>query len=103
MTWVDTARRIVERGAFEMVHPVTGESVEYEWKPDLDGEYAEAQGNEVVVPKEGDGVLFDLFSAGTMVQVYDALGDVNKARFEAMPFTKAHAMAFKLLEKVSNR
>jgi hypothetical protein len=99
MTWVDTARRILERKQFEMVHPETGESVDYEWKADPDGEYAEAQDHEIVVPKDGDGVLFDAFTASLMVQVHDGLSPANRERFAAMPFLRAHHIATELARR----
>lgn len=99
MSWLDTARRIIERKQFEVVHPVTGEPVEYEWKPDPDGEYAEAQDHEVVVSKDGEGVLLDAFTASLMIQVHDALGPDNQARYVAMPLSKAVPFTYKLLER----
>jgi hypothetical protein len=48
-----------------------------------------------------DGILLDLFSASTMLGVYDALNPDNKAKFEAMPLAQAQSMAFRLVEKTS--
>jgi len=46
-----------------------------------------------------DGTLLDLFSASAMVQVHDALSPTNQARFAAMSVTKAHEVAFKLINR----
>lgn len=97
MTWLDTAKRILDRHQFEMVHPETGESVEYEWR--LNENTWEREPIEVVVPKQGEGVLFDAFTASMMVQLHDALGDEAKAKFLAMPFLQAHRITMKILEK----
>ena len=43
-----------------------------------------------------DGCMIDLFSAGAIVAVYDALNEVNRAKFAAMPAPKMAAVAFKL-------
>ena len=43
-----------------------------------------------------DGQMLDLFSAGAIVSVLDALGPENKARYLKMPVAKMADMAFKL-------
>lgn len=48
-----------------------------------------------------DGVLLDLFSASTMVQVHDGLGEANAAKFAAMPLPAAHEIAFKIADRLS--
>lgn len=45
-----------------------------------------------------DGHMVDGFSASAIVQVYDALNDVNKAKYAAMPVDKMAAVAFKLMK-----
>jgi len=44
-----------------------------------------------------DGTMMDLFSASTIVQVYDALSPANKQKFTSMPAGKMGVLAFKLL------
>lgn len=95
MTWLDTARRIVERHQYEVVDPETGESVEYVWKYNDTG----WEPIEEIVPKVKGGVLFDATSANLMVQIHDHLNETNRARFAAMPLLKAQDMAMKLVAK----
>lgn len=91
MSWLDTARRIVERHQFEVVHPVTGDPVESKWEEGDEGD--------TLVAVDGEGVLLDAFTASLMVQVHDALGPDNQARFVAMPLSKAVPFTYKLLER----
>lgn len=93
MTWLEAARRIVERSTFEVLDPNTCEPVPYSWQANED------ESSEDMV---GDGVLLDLYSASVMVQIHDALGEENRAKFAAMPLTKAHSVAFKLAAKVGS-
>lgn len=95
MTWLATARRIVDRHQFEMVDPDSGESVEYVWVQNPDG----WEPVEEIKPKRGAGIVFDAFSAGVMVQIHDALKEDNRDRFAAMPFYQAHDTAMKILAK----
>ena len=46
-----------------------------------------------------EGVLVDLFSASTITQIYDALNDVNKAKFAALPVPRMAQVAFQLATK----
>ncbi len=46
-----------------------------------------------------DGVRVDLFSAGAVMAVYNALSPENRAKYEAMPVPKMVVLAFKLLKK----
>jgi hypothetical protein len=43
-----------------------------------------------------NGVMVDLFSASAMIGVYDALNDVNKAKYRALPVAQMATIAFKL-------
>jgi len=43
-----------------------------------------------------DGVMVDLFSASTIVSVYDALGTDNQAKFRTFPVGRMASIAFKL-------
>ncbi len=45
-----------------------------------------------------DGCMIDLFSAGAIVSVYDALSDENKARYAKLSAPKMAAVAFKWLK-----
>lgn len=78
MSWVASARWIVENNTHETLDPDTG-----------------------LITAPNRGVLLDLFSASLMVQVHDALNETNRARFAAMPVAKAHAFALKLSARVS--
>ncbi len=42
-----------------------------------------------------DGVMVDGFSASAIVQVYDAISDVNKVKFSSLPVGKMAKIAFK--------
>jgi len=45
---------------------------------------------------EHDGILLDLFTASMLVQVYDALGEVSKAKFAGFHLTKAVSIGWKV-------
>ena len=75
--WIDAARWIVEHRQCRRIIPETGELVPEE--------------------KRG-GMLLDLFSAAAMVQVYDALNDVNRAKLDAMDLRVAHRIVFQVLK-----
>jgi hypothetical protein len=45
-----------------------------------------------------NGVTVDLFSAGAIVAVYDALNDANKAKFRNLPVAKMTWIALQLLK-----
>ena len=75
--WIDAIRWIVENKQCRRVIPETGE----------------------LVPEDkSGGMLVDLFSASTMVQVYDALNETNKARLNAMDVRLAHRIVFQVLK-----
>lgn len=44
-----------------------------------------------------DGVLVDLFSASTIVQVFDALNPANQEKMASLPVEKMAALAFRLV------
>jgi hypothetical protein len=95
--WLDSARRIVARHQFEVLDPITGESVEYVWVLNPEG----WEPVEEIKPKRGNGILLDAFTASYMVQVHDALGDVQRERFRSMTFEQAANITIKLMEKRS--
>jgi hypothetical protein len=76
--WIDAARWIVENRQCRRVIPETGQLV-----PD----------------EQRGGLLLDLFSASTMVQVYDALNDANQARLNGMDLRVAHHIVFHVLKQ----
>lgn len=92
MGWLDTARRVVDTGTFAVVDPSTGEAV-----PDVEWDTV------TQMPAEGQGVLLDMFSASTMVQIHDTLSPHLAERFAAMPVVKAHSIAFKMLARINGR
>ena len=60
------------------------------------------QARNVVENKQHDGTL-DMTTANMLVQVYDALGEANKAKFDAMPLEKAVEVAWKMVDRASNK
>ena len=49
-----------------------------------------------------DGCMIDLFSAGYVVQVYDALSEANQTKYAAMPAPVMVSVAFKVAKKVGS-
>jgi hypothetical protein len=76
--WIEAARWIVGHRQCRRVIPETGELVPEE--------------------KRG-GMLLDLFSASTMVQVYDALNEANQAKLNALDLRVAHHIVFQVLKQ----
>jgi hypothetical protein len=70
--WIDAVRWIVQNKQCRRIMPETGE---------------------LVPENKTGGMLMDLFSASTMVQVYDALNDTNKAKLNAMDLRRAHRIS----------
>lgn len=93
--WLDSARRIVARHQFEVLDPMTGESVEYVWVLNPEG----WEPVEEIKPKRGNGVMLDAFTAQYMVQIHDALADERRERFRAMTFLQAVNVTTKIMEK----
>jgi hypothetical protein len=105
MSWIGAARYVNKHG-FMLVNDQTGalicdkqqmeavlsvlEDEEYDWHPALE---AKLRG------VEQDAVLLDGFTASMLVQVYDALGTVNKIKFDNYPLTKAVNVGWKLTAK----
>jgi hypothetical protein len=77
-SWIEAARWIVEHRQCRRVIPETGELVSEENR---------------------GGMLLDLFSASTMVQVYDALSAANQARLNGMDLRVAHHIVFQVLKQ----
>lgn len=76
MSWLDSARRIVERHQYEVLDPETGDPV-----------------------PEDEGIMLDAFSASIMVQIHDGLSEENRAKYAAMPLPRAHNVAMNILAK----
>ena len=45
-----------------------------------------------------DRVHMDLFTASAIMQVYDALNEVNRAKFSALPMRKMADVAFRMMK-----
>lgn len=45
-----------------------------------------------------DGVMVDLFTASTVLQVWEHLKEANKKRFEELPIRTAAQIAFRLIK-----
>lgn len=76
MSWLDTARRVVERHQYEKVDAITGE------------------------PRKGKGtVLLDATTANMLVNVADALSPANRERFEGMELVRAVDIGWKLVTR----
>lgn len=82
MTAIDTARLVVAEGA-HVFRPRKDAPGEYDVKPYFCGR------------KGGGWVALDAFSASAIVQVYDALNEVNRAKFAQMSIQRMTALAFK--------
>ena len=46
-------------------------------------------------------VMVDLFSASAIVQVFDAVGEVNRAKLVAFPVAKVADISFKILNRAA--
>lgn len=85
---IEIAREIVETKTCHLVRPRKDEPGEYDAKPYDTGS------------KRGWTYL-DLFSASAVVQVYDALGPANRAKYAAMPIAAMVPLAFKMIERAN--
>ncbi len=45
-----------------------------------------------------DGMMVDLFSASSIIGVYDALNEVNQAKYRELPVNRMATIAFKVLK-----
>lgn len=96
MTWLEAARRVVEKSGYEVINPDTCEPVETKW---ID----EPPEGEQLVAVNGDGVLLDAFTAQHMLVLHEHLGPEARAKFEAMPLMKAVNVTWKMFEKFGSR
>lgn len=84
-TWIDTARKINdEHQAYQVdvnspTHEICGDAC-----------------SKQVKTKGRCGVILDGFTASMLVQIYDALNDKNKAKFDALPLLKAVSVGWGL-------
>ena len=92
MSWLDSARRIVEQHQYEVLDPETGDPVPTEW---VESE----EGGDTLAAVDGKGILLDAFSASIMVQIHDGLSEENRAKYAAMPLPRAHNVAMNILAK----
>lgn len=91
--WLKAAREVVEQQSYRTVDTETGQPVQEVWGEEDD------QGMEEIVGPEG-AVVLDLYTASMLTQLYDALGEANKATFLAMPLPKAVDFGWKLINRV---
>lgn len=84
-SWIDAARQVLTDG-FQTVRP-SGEVLQTKWR------------NDDTPRSQGDAMLLDHFTASMLVQIYDALGPEQKAKFAAMPLDKAVDVGWKLVNK----
>lgn len=96
MSWLEAARQVLEQKTFLTVDTTTAQPVETVWGAE------DEQGMEEVVGPE-DAVVLDLFTASMLVQIYDGLGEANKARFLAMPLPNAVDFGWRLLKRVEGK
>lgn len=59
----------------------------------------DAETGQLVPEGKRGGMLLDLFSAGAMLQVYEALSEANRVRLVAMTLPLAHGVVFRILTK----
>ena len=45
-----------------------------------------------------DGIMVDLFSASTIMAVYNAINETNQAKFRNMPVARMASVAFKVMK-----
>lgn len=88
MTWVAAARQVVATSSYTVVHPVTGEQVPFHHGPD-----------DMPVPDGDEGMLLDLFTAGVLVTIHDALSPTSAAKFAGMTVPRAAEIAFTLASR----
>lgn len=85
MKGIEVARKVVAEKSAYLVRPMKGHEGQYDAKP--------WSGN-----KRG-WMFVDLFSASTLVAVYDAINAEDQAKLDSFELPKAIAIAFKLLKK----
>ncbi len=83
--WIDQARAVLD-GGFKTVTD-SGDETKQTWKSN--GELGASNG----------GMVLDAFTASMLVQIHDALGPANQAKFAAMPLTKAVEVGWKLANR----
>lgn len=96
--WIDAARYALEHKTFVMVEP------DGSWHPPNERDWAAMEGPELAEysdtePTDTTGTLLDTFTASMLVQIHDALGDVNRERFAGMSLLRAVDVGWKLTRK----
>jgi predicted RNase H-like nuclease len=87
MTGIDVARAVVEQKECHLARvrksQTIGEPIQYDCKPTFTGSHK-------------GWFYVDLFSASAIVAVYDALNDVNKAKYSRLSLPRMATVAFKV-------
>jgi len=78
-------QRIREKGTVETIADTPQERIAAIKQVITEGQYAKI-----------DGCMCDLFSASTVIAIYDALNDENKAKFSSLPWPRMATVAFSL-------
>lgn len=95
MSWLEAARYVADHHSARLVNFETGELIE----GCAVSAYEEDEQDDDRLRSPEEGIILDAFSASAMVQVYDALNDVNKAKLLGLPLIAAQNVVFKLLNK----
>ena len=80
-----------------------GDREEYLWSPTKLNNYEKAQFVMANGPAMIDGSLCDVYSASAMVQVYEALSEKNRQKFNKWGFAGAHEVSFRALNRAKTR
>jgi hypothetical protein len=83
MTWLEVARAITAEKSAQLVRP----------RKDAPGQY---DAKRYEGSKRG-WIWLDLVTASMLVQIYDALNEVNRAKFAGLPLLKAVNVGWKLV------
>ena len=84
MTGIEVARAVVAQRQCHLFRPALGRPGEYDARPYGSG-------------SKCGWVALDLFSAGAIATVYDALKPENQAKFASFPIQMMARVAFKLI------
>lgn len=80
-----------------------GEREEYLWCPTNISNYEKAQFVVANGPAIIDGMLCDVFSASTMVQVFSGLSEKNRIKLNDCGFAGAHTLCFRVVNRRRNK
>lgn len=99
MTWIEAARRIVERKGAEVKMPDDSfrSMNEFDFSDEAEEQYGGAfPGSKRNFPPDG-AVLLDMFTASMLVQVHDALSPGHQVKFASLPLEKAVSVGWKVV------